>query len=90
MTQREIDRMESAGIKRNDRLVARKTDRFMSFKHNDTTILVCFSEDSEWEIYYRKPQFPYIFAFGLPKHMTTTDAVEVARENVDNYADLFE
>lgn len=55
---------------------------------NNVTILITRERDFYgtivWDVYYKKPRFPYTFAFGLPAaSYSLDDACRVADENVD-------
>ena len=43
-----------------------------------------------WEIYYRKGNNPFVFAFGLPIEENAADVMKLAENNAENYLDLFE
>jgi len=68
----------------------RATDRFYTEDCNDTTIFAYFSEREGWEIYYRKADYPFLYAFGLSPVYNTADVMDIARKNVDEYTDMFE
>lgn len=55
----------------------------------ETDIIAIFNKDG-WSVYYQKPEYPMIYAFGLPNHHHTADVMMIAEENIDDFADLFE
>ena len=40
------------------------------------------------EVYYRIPEYPYVFAFGLPHGTTMFDCIHIARGNAERYAEV--
>jgi len=62
---------------------------FITKKHGETTIMICMDADS-WEVYYKKPGYPFIFAFGVPSDHLPDDVFEMAIANMDDYSDLFD
>lgn len=44
---------------------------------------------NDWEIYYKKTGYPFMYAFGLPAKQHTSDVFNLAEENLDNYMDMF-
>ena len=62
---------------------------FYTTKCDGTTIMVCFVEDEGWEIYYKRPMYPFMFAFGLPEVHTITEVFDIAKANIVHYEDLF-
>ena len=56
---------------------------------NDTVIMACFIEDEGWEIYYKRQDFPFMFAFGLPMVHKVDEVFDIAEGNIENYEDMF-
>ena len=59
------------------------------------TNIMILATGETFDIYYQKPGYPYIFAFGLPytqgKMQTHySDAIDIACANVENYECLFD
>ena len=57
-------------------------------KCGETTIVVARSDDC-WDVYYTKPMFPFVFAFGLPLVHSLDEVFLVAEGNIENYTNLF-
>lgn len=55
----------------------------------DTTIMILEADDC-YEVYYRKPQYSYEFAFGITLNHSLSEVFEMAIANIDEYADLFD
>ena len=55
----------------------------------DTTIMI-YCEGDEWDVYYKKPMYPFLFAFGITEEMTLDDMFELAKANIDQYQDMFD
>ena len=55
----------------------------------DVTIMLYYFDDC-WEVYYRKPQYAFEFAFGIPHVHTAEEVFEIAEGNIRNYDFLFE
>ena len=58
----------------------------------DTIIMICIVDEEgeeQWEIYYKRPHYPFMFAFGLPYVYKTQEVLKIAEENIDSYADMF-
>ena len=55
----------------------------------DLTIMLYPAEDSI-EVYYRKPGYAFMFAFGLSKGLTTSDVMEIAKKAAYAYSDMFD
>jgi hypothetical protein len=62
---------------------------FITKKHGDATIMIYLDADA-WEVYYKKPGYSFIYAFGLPSDHLPDDVFEIAAANIDNYSDLFD
>lgn len=62
------------------------------FDHADGLDIMIMDDPSEEgrEVYYRKPGYPYIFAFGLPKsfEMTMFTTIQLAKANASEYAEV--
>ena len=58
-------------------------------KYENATIMCYFSDEDGWEVYYRRRDFPYIFAFGLPRFHTTAEVFEIAAANIAFYEGKF-
>ena len=60
------------------------------FDYSDGLQIMIMDEPSGdgWEVYYRAPGYPFIFAFGLPKVHTFFDAIQVAKCNAERYAEV--
>ena len=56
---------------------------------DETTIMACRTDDC-WEVYYKRTDFPFMFAFGLPTVHTIEEVFSIAEGNIDNYDDMFQ
>ena len=65
------------------------TENIYTKKVNETTIMIHCENGEEWEVYYKKPQYPFLFAFGIVEESTLDEAFEIAEANIDEYQDLF-
>lgn len=65
------------------------TGLFITKKCGETTIGI-FLDADDWEVYYKKPQYPFIYAFGLQSDHLPDDVFEIAEANIDGYTDLFD
>ena len=68
------------------------SDFFERTVNNGTTVLLHWCRESngyEWEVYYKRPEYPYVYAFGIPA-CSPASAFDVALRNVDEYNYLFE
>ena len=51
-----------------------------------TTVMVYYeSEDNSYEVYYKRPHYPYMFAFGLPATECLSDVFVIADDNIKNF-----
>ena len=62
---------------------------FITKKCDETTIMITLDAD-EWEVYYKKPHYPFIYAFGLPSDHLPNDVFTIAEANTAEYSDLFD
>lgn len=58
---------------------------FYSRKLGDNTIMVHRAEGEGWDVYYKRPEFPFVFAFGLPLVHKIDEVFDIAESNIDNY-----
>ena len=60
----------------------RKRQHVYTDKCKDIEIMIC-KRDDEWEVYYRKTHYAWMFGFGLPCTFSLDNAFGIAKENVD-------
>lgn len=73
--------------------MANITEYIKTNKVGDTTIMVHYSVDDEtWDVYYKRPGYPFLYAFGLAywRADCTDDMFEIAEANIPQYEHLFE
>lgn len=63
---------------------------FYVTQHEETTVMACYVEDEAWEIYYKRPGFPFMNAFGLPTTEPIDNVFRIAIANISEYDDMFE
>ena len=54
------------------------------------TAMIHFVPGEGWDVYYKKPGYPFVYAFGLPAVHTSAQAFDVAQLNADRFLDLFD
>lgn len=63
---------------------------FYLMECDGTTIAITYWEGEGWEVYYKRPMFPLMFAFGLPAVHTAAEVFDIAAANIHQYEDMFE
>lgn len=64
---------------------------FESCNDSKRTEIMILGVDQDFEVYYRRPGYAYIFAFGLPYGMYCLDeALCIARSNINSHEMLFD
>ena len=53
------------------------------------TVMAYYRYNDCWEVYYSRPDFPFLFAFGLPKNLTVDGVLKIGAANIENYTNLF-
>ena len=56
---------------------------------SDFEIMVMRDDDKSWSVYYKKPYYPFISAFGLPDYENLETVKEIAINNAPFYDCLF-
>lgn len=65
---------------------------FYTKECNGTTIMACYVEEGDsavWEIYYKRPKCPFMFAFGLAPVHKIDDVFSIAGAGIPEYENLF-
>ena len=64
---------------------------FSTEQVGDTTIMIMLDVNEGWEVYYRKPGYPFLFAFGFAQtYQSAADVMRLAINGINDYQDLFE
>ena len=67
-----------------------KADFSFTRVNGDTKILAYHDEDAQcWEVYYKRQDFPFMFAFGLPGFEPSDNVYHIAVCNIENFNNLF-
>ena len=69
------------------------TEYIATITHGDIKIMAYYTKERNenlWEVYYRKPDYPFMFAFGLDAGLLSEEVLDIAIKNIDNYADMFD
>ena len=69
------------------------TEYVATTTHDDVTIMAYFTKGCKhdcWEVYYRKPDFPFMFAFGLPDGYLSEEVMDIAVKNIWQYQWMFD
>ena len=56
----------------------------------DERKIMVYRDVDSWEVYYKKPGFPFEYAFGLTLDEELQTVFEIAEANIDDYDYLFE
>lgn len=67
----------------------RKCVNVFTIPESDVEIMLMRDYDKSWEVYYRKPHYPFIYAFGLPDYEKLEMAKMIAEGCANEYMDLF-
>ena len=58
-------------------------------KDGITDVYVFYAIHEGWEVYYKRPGFPMMFAFGLPFVHAVSDVFVIADSNINQYEEMF-
>lgn len=66
-----------------------RTETIYTQECNGTTIMVYREKGEYWEVYFKRPGFSFMMAFGLPLIHTVAEVFQIARANLPDYEDMF-